>query len=68
MAILYAHFPLFEEEFAKQNATLEIKLVGVESALNPKAVSKMGATGLWQFYVSNRIQYNLKNRFLYRMS
>jgi hypothetical protein len=28
----------------------------------------MGATGLWQFYVSNRIQYNLKNRFLYRMS
>jgi membrane-bound lytic murein transglycosylase D len=50
MAISEYYFPLFEEELAKQNVPLEIKyLAVVESALNPKAVSKMGATGLWQF-------------------
>ena len=41
------YFPLFEEALDKQNVPLEIKyLAVVESALNPKAVSKMGATGL----------------------
>jgi hypothetical protein len=41
MAISEYYFPLFEEEFAKQNVPLEIKyLAVVESALNPKAVSK----------------------------
>jgi membrane-bound lytic murein transglycosylase D len=32
----------------------------VESALNPKAVSKMGATGLWQFMYQTGKQYGLK--------
>jgi membrane-bound lytic murein transglycosylase D len=32
----------------------------VESALNPKAVSRMGATGLWQFMYQTGKQYNLK--------
>jgi membrane-bound lytic murein transglycosylase D len=61
MAISEYYFPLFEEEFAKQNIPLEIKYLAiVESALNPKAVSKMGATGLWQFMYQTGKQYNLK--------
>jgi membrane-bound lytic murein transglycosylase D len=40
---------------------LEIKyLAVVESALNPKAVSQMGATGLWQFMYGTGKQYALK--------
>lgn len=55
------YFPLFEEALTKENIPLEIKyLAVVESALNPKAVSKMGATGLWQFMYHTGKQYNLK--------
>ncbi|MFA9191912.1 LysM peptidoglycan-binding domain-containing protein [Flavobacterium sp. FZUC8N2.13] len=61
MAISEYYFPMFEETFAKQNVPLEIKYLAiVESALNPKAVSKMGATGLWQFMYHTGKQYNLK--------
>ena len=61
MAISEYYFPLFEEALAKQNVPLEIKyLAVVESALNPKAVSRMGATGLWQFMYQTGKQYNLK--------
>jgi membrane-bound lytic murein transglycosylase D len=61
MAISEYYFPLFEEALAKQNVPLEIKyLAVVESALNPKAVSKVGATGLWQFMYQTGKQYGLK--------
>ena len=61
MAVSEYYFPLFEEALAKQNVPLEIKyLAVVESALNPKAVSRMGATGLWQFMYQTGKQYNLK--------
>ena len=61
MAISEYYFPMFEETFAKQNVPLEIKYLAiVESALNPKAVSKMGATGIWQFMYHTGKQYNLK--------
>jgi len=61
MAISEYYFPLFEEALAKQNVPLEIKyLAVVESALNPKAVSRVGATGLWQFMYQTGKQYNLK--------
>jgi membrane-bound lytic murein transglycosylase D len=60
MAVAEYYFPLFEEALAKQNVPLEIKyLAVVESALNPKAVSKVGATGLWQFMYNTGKQYNL---------
>lgn len=60
MAISEYYFPLFEEAFARQNVPLEIKyLAVVESSLNPKAVSRMGATGLWQFMYETGKQYNL---------
>jgi membrane-bound lytic murein transglycosylase D len=61
MALSEYYFPIFEESFAKKNVPLEIKyLAVVESALNPKAVSKMGATGLWQFMYGTGKQYALK--------
>jgi membrane-bound lytic murein transglycosylase D len=61
MGISEYYFPMFEEAFAKANVPLEIKYLAiVESALNPKAVSRMGATGLWQFMYQTGKQYNLK--------
>jgi len=61
MAISEYYFPMFEEALSKQNVPLEIKYLAiVESALNPKAVSRMGATGLWQFMYQTGKQYNLK--------
>jgi membrane-bound lytic murein transglycosylase D len=61
MAISEYYFPMFEEALAKENVPLEIKYLAiVESALNPKAVSRMGATGLWQFMYQTGKQYNLK--------
>ena len=60
MAISEYYFPIFEEALSKQNVPLEIKyLAVVESALNPKAVSRVGATGLWQFMYQTGKQYNL---------
>lgn len=60
MAISEYYFPMFEEAMARQNVPLEIKyLAVVESALNPKAVSRVGATGLWQFMFQTGKQYNL---------
>lgn len=60
MAISEYYFPVFEEALAKQNVPLEIKYLSiVESALNPKAVSRVGATGLWQFMYQTGKEYNL---------
>lgn len=60
MAVAEYYFPIFEEALARQNIPLEIKyLAVVESALNPKAVSRVGATGLWQFMYNTGKQYNL---------
>lgn len=60
MAVAQYYFPIFEEALAKQNVPLEIKyLAVVESALNPMAVSRVGATGLWQFMYNTGKQYNL---------
>ena len=61
MAISEYYFPMFEESLAKQNVPLEIKYLSiVESALNPKAVSRVGATGLWQFMYQTGKEYNLE--------
>lgn len=61
MALSQYYFPIFEEALAKYNVPLEIKYLAiVESALNPRAVSKAGATGLWQFMYATGKQYNLE--------
>jgi len=45
-----AYFPIFEETLDKYNLPLELKYLPIiESALNPKAKSRVGASGLWQF-------------------
>ncbi|MDO4461061.1 MAG: transglycosylase SLT domain-containing protein [Bacteroidia bacterium] len=44
------YFPIFEEYLAKYNLPQELKYLAIiESALDPKAKSKSGAMGLWQF-------------------
>jgi membrane-bound lytic murein transglycosylase D len=44
------YFPLFEETLDKNDMPLELKyLAVVESALNARARSRVGAQGLWQF-------------------
>jgi membrane-bound lytic murein transglycosylase D len=54
-------FPMFEEHLAKYNIPMELKyLAVVESALNPNARSRMGATGLWQFMYPTGKFYNLE--------
>lgn len=60
MGLSQYYFPIFEASLAKYNVPLEIKYLAiVESALNPRAVSKMGATGIWQFMFATGKQYNL---------
>ena len=50
MSLSEYYFPMFEQELDKNNLPLELKyLAVVESALNPRAQSRVGATGLWQF-------------------
>lgn len=55
------YFPLFEEILDLYQLPLELKILPViESALNPRAVSRVGATGLWQFMYSTGKRYNLQ--------
>lgn len=54
-------FPLFEEALDKAGLPLELKYLPViESALNPIARSRVGATGLWQFMAGTGKMYNLE--------
>lgn len=61
MGLSQYYFPLFEEAMARYNVPLEIKYLAiVESALRSSAVSRVGATGLWQFMYETGKQYGLK--------
>ncbi len=54
------YFPAFEEIFDLYGVPYEIKYLAViESALNPRAVSRVGATGAWQFMYSTGKHYGL---------
>ncbi len=54
------YFPMFEEHLDKYNIPLEIKYLAiVESALRPRARSRVGAAGLWQFMYYTGKQFNL---------
>jgi membrane-bound lytic murein transglycosylase D len=55
------YMPVFEEALEAYQLPLELKYLPIiESALNPKAVSRVGATGLWQFMPATGKQYGLE--------
>ena len=55
------YMPIFEQALESYGLPLELKYLPViESALNPKAVSRVGATGLWQFMIGTAKTYGLE--------
>ena len=60
LGALNFYLPIFEEALEAYQLPLELKYLPViESALNPKAVSRAGAGGLWQFMPATAKQYGL---------
>jgi membrane-bound lytic murein transglycosylase D len=60
MGLSKFYFPMFEATLDKYDVPLEMKYLAlVESALNPQAKSRVGATGLWQFMYSTGKMYDL---------
>ena len=61
MARAAYYFPMNEKYLDQYDIPLEMKYLAlVESALKPKAKSRVGATGLWQFMYPTGKQYKLK--------
>lgn len=55
------YFPIIEQVLDKHDLPLELKyLAVVESALNPVALSRVGACGLWQFMLPTGKIYGLE--------
>ncbi|HWK56676.1 MAG TPA: LysM peptidoglycan-binding domain-containing protein [Parapedobacter sp.] len=60
MGLSQYYFPIYERAFSEAGIPKEIKYLSiVESALNPHAVSRVGATGLWQFMYATARMYDL---------
>jgi membrane-bound lytic murein transglycosylase D len=54
------YFPIFDEIFDYHGIPLELKYCSIiESALNPRAVSRARATGIWQFMYGTGRMYGL---------
>lgn len=55
------YFPLFEKALEEEGLPSDLKYLAiVESALNPTAISRSGAGGLWQFMKPTAKEYGLK--------
>lgn len=53
LGLSHYYLPIFEQALEERNLPLELKYLPViESGLNPNAVSKHGAAGLWQFMLA----------------
>lgn len=58
------YFPLFEKYLARYNLPDELKYLAIiESGLNPRAVSRVRAVGLWQFMSATGRYYGLNNNW-----
>lgn len=54
------YMPVFEEIFDRYDLPIELKAMTIiESALNPRAVSPVGAKGMWQFMYNTAKMYGL---------
>jgi membrane-bound lytic murein transglycosylase D len=54
------YFPIFEQALKSYDVPEELKYLPIiESAMNPQAVSRVGATGLWQFMFTTARGYGL---------
>ncbi len=61
MGLSQLYFPFFEEQLDRFNLPMELKYLAIiESALNPLARSRVGATGLWQFMYGTGKMYGLQ--------
>lgn len=59
------YMPIFEEALDAYNIPMELKYLPIiESALNPSAVSRAGASGLWQFMIGTGKIYGLESNSL----
>lgn len=60
------YFPMIEEELDRAGLPIELRMLPVvESALSPTAISRAGATGLWQFMYTTGKVYGLEvNSFI----
>lgn len=59
------YIPIFEEALDAYNLPLELKYLPIiESALKPSAVSRAGASGLWQFMIGTGKMYGLESNSL----
>lgn len=59
------YMPIFEEALDAYGLPLELKFLPIiESALNPSAVSRVGACGLWQFMLNTGKMYGLESNSL----
>ncbi len=58
----HLYFPIFEKYLAKYNLPEELKYLSIiESGLNPRAVSRVRAVGLWQFMPATGKYFGLNN-------
>ena len=59
------YMPMFEEALDTYDLPMELKYLPIiESALNPKALSRQRASGLWQFMLRTGKQYGLETNSL----
>ena len=59
------YMPMFEEALEAYDLPMELKYLPIiESALNPKAISRQRATGLWQFMLRTSQSYGLETNSL----
>src|SRR5690554_6955860 len=61
LGLSHYYFPIFEEALDAAGLPHELKYLPViESALNPRALSRAGASGIWQFMYHTGKRYGLE--------